>query len=147
MTSFSGGDWAIYLDGNVPFGGPQADAYTDLAGEASFMLAAGAHTVRFYKVTGSHTYELSSGYSFIVRPSEQTTEQFVIQSGENKFKSYYDVTFGKALYVTGSTSLLGDWKTAFKLDYQTWCGCWHISEKLLKNLEYKIVMADWVNEN
>jgi hypothetical protein len=147
LSSGSAGDWGIYLDDNSPFGGPQADGILDLDGQASLSLAAGEHSVQFYKVTGSKTYELSPVYSFIVRPSEQTTEQFVIQTGQNQFKSYAGVPWGKALYITGSTSLLGDWKTAFKLTYQTWCSCWYINEKLLKGLDYKVVMANWVNES
>lgn len=147
LSSSGANEWEVYLDGNSPFGGPIADARTDASGEVTLNLSSGEHSVRFYKMTGSSSYELSSEYQFIVRPNEQTTELFVIQSGHNQFKSFYNVPWGKSLFITGSTSLLGNWNTAFKLNYQSWCDCWYGDEKLVTGLDYKLIMADWVTEN
>lgn len=137
--------WDVYLDGHVPFGGPSPD-YRVTNGEATVTLAAGPHSARFYKMTGSHSYVLSNEFKFVVRPDEHTSETFVFNTNPSRnFKAYSDVPSGKALYISGATSLLGNWKTAYKMDYMDWCNCWATSKPLPAGLDYKIGMADWVD--
>lgn len=145
LSPVSVNGWDVYLDGHVPFGGPGAD-YRVTNGEVTVTLAAGSHTARFYRMTGSHSYVLSNEFEFVAQPNKHTSETFAFNANPTRdFKVYSDVPSGKALYISGASSLLGNWKTAYKMDYQNWCHCWNTSKQLPAGLQYKVVMADWVD--
>lgn len=58
----------------------------------------------------------------------------------------YQTEFGKALYLTGETEYLGNWQEATKLTYNDSVGQWVLQEQLPVGAEYKLVRADWTDQ-
>lgn len=136
-------DAGIYLDGNVPYGGPGAIGYTDADGKLTVELDAGNHTFMVGKMTSSHSLFVSETYTVSVYEGGETEFVLPVATLEANFTVHYDCGWGKALYITGATGYLGDWKTAYKLTPAN--GTWTFRKYLPRGLEYKIVVGPWVD--
>lgn len=134
----------LFFDGNSPYGGPGAQGYTDADGYFTLSLTPGTHTMRISKMTSSHSIFVSDEYQVTIL-SAKTTETYIpVLPYEATFMAYHDAGWGKALYLTGQDTCLGNWNTALKMNYQG-NGTWSIHLNVPRGVQYKIVKANWTD--
>jgi len=134
----------IFFDGNSPYGGPSAEATTDVDGYFTVELAAGRHTYRIAKMTSSHSYFVSDEYVTSVREGKTTETYVPVCPYPATFRAYHDAGYGYALYITGAGYELGHWQTAYKMNCSNG-NVWSIFRYIPRGVEYKIVKAPWVS--
>lgn len=136
---------SIFMDDNSPYGGPAAEAVTDSEGTAILEVSGGSHTFRVAQMTSSHSYFVSEEMSTYVRNGGKTQMYFSVVITHATIKANYDCGWGNALYITGQGELLGHWNTAYKLSPVS--GGWQYYDYLSKNIEYKIILAPWTDDD
>lgn len=131
---------------NGYYGAGSNVGYTDNAGKATVTLPAGTINVSFFKMTSSHS-ALFEYRKVNVVAGKTVTNKINLCPTQVTIIAHYRTPYGKALYLTGQTSWLGNWSTATKMSYREINGDaqWVITKNLPIGAQYKIVMADWIS--
>lgn len=121
--------------------------YTDANGKATVTLPAGSSIyVTFFKMTSSHS-TLFADKKLAVVAGKTVTNKVNLCPTQVSIIAHYRTPYGKALYVTGQSSWLGNWTVAYKMSFRDVGGDaqWYITKNLPIGAQYKIIMADWVS--
>lgn len=116
---------------------PQVSA--DDSGTAKTMLKTGSNSVIVR--TPSQHYGGGIGHPRVVTVGAADGAEVVILSSSKSalLRTTYTPAAGHALYVTGQGALLGDWKTAYRME-RTGDG-WRYAELIPDGIEFKLVQA------
>lgn len=118
---------------------------TDDQGQVTVELPAGHSELSIQKITSSHTLTERSGIGVDVTAGETTSLEVNIAPETVDIIADVDVGYGNAVYVTGETEFLGNWKTARKLEYNTYYGDWRLTDNVPLYAEFKLVREEWVD--
>jgi len=129
-------------DGPWEAGGPLG--LTDSSGNFTATLSQGAHQLSVMMMTSSHSMLASEGNAFTVTRTPGTLVIHVAPT-EVQIVTSYDAGMGNALYVTGETSYLGGWTTAYKLTYEASNATWVFQKNLPLGAQFKLILAPWVS--
>lgn len=116
---------------------------TDASGRFTLMLPAGRAQLSAMVMTGSHSVASTSGEVVVVARANVRTELHLAPTTV-AIRAHADVGFGQAVYVSGATSYLGEWKTATRL---TWDGAsrqWTMVQNLPMGVPYKLLVGPWL---
>jgi len=143
-TELVSGTWAdagIYL-GDWHAGNLLGRTGTD--GKVLLSLPAGDTYLTMMVMTGSHS--MASGEVYVTVVAGQTIQAALHMSSlPVVINAYYDLGMGNALYITGASDYLGNWRTAYKMSYSPWNGAWTFSKNLPVGLPFKVVRGPWVD--
>ncbi len=117
---------------------------TDANGQFSATLPIGSHQIGVMMMTSSHSLLSSDGNAVDVTT---TPGKLVIHVAPTtvQIATAYDAGMGNAIYVTGETSYLGNWTTAYKLTYQPYNNTWTFTKNLPLGAQFKLILAPWVD--
>ncbi len=135
----------VYLDGNSPYGGPGAQYRTDQNGIAEFKIDAGSHTVKASKMESSHSITVSQELEFEIAQGENREIELILAPNSASVYVLGNCRPGKAFYVTGDTKYLGNWETAYKMEYNEQENKWISKEQYPIGANFKIVRADYAD--
>jgi hypothetical protein len=121
----------------------QAMGTTDAGGNYVATLSEGAHQIAVMMMTSSHSLLQSVGNPVTVT-STPTTLVIHVAPTTVDIMTRYDAGYGNALYITGETDYLGDWKVAYKLAYDDYRG-WDSMQNLPLGAQFKLILAPWVD--
>jgi hypothetical protein len=116
---------------------------TDGSGQYTAVLPYGQHSIGVMKMTSSHSVLESNGNLVTVSSTPASLDIHVAPT-EVQITANYDTGYGNALYITGETSYLGNWQTAYKLS-NTAAATWFFQRNLPIGAEYKLILAPWVS--
>lgn len=114
---------------------------TDEDGRATLDLPAGKHDLQVTKFSGY--IPTTSRLEVLVEAGQEFNQTVRLATAAPCFDVYADPGYGRALYITGQSEFLGNWKTAYKMTYVD--GHWTRHMAAPVGLKYKIVLADWVD--
>jgi hypothetical protein len=118
--------------------------YTGDAGTVFFMVPGGDHTISTMVMTSSHSIASGSMPLSAQAGSLLSTELHMAPITVS-VAAHYDTGVGRALYITGDSDYLGNWKTASRM---TWNGgAWTYQRNLPIGLPFKIVLAPWSDDS
>lgn len=126
------GDWHA---GNMP-------GNTGDDGKLSLMVPAGDQTLSAMLMTSSHSMASASmgvkveAGSFLSTSLHMAPLTVVVTA-------HYEAGWNNALYVTGASDYLGNWKQASRMSYDQSRGAWVMQQNLPVGLPFKIVLAPW----
>ncbi len=127
------GDWQA---GNVL-------GHTGSDGKVSLMIPGGDQKLSAMLMTSSHSIASASTTVNVIEGSIIDAELHMAPI-QVVVRAYYDAGMGRALYITGASDYLGNWKTASRMD---WSGdSWGYQKNLPMGLPFKIVMAPWSDD-
>lgn len=122
---------------------------TDATGALEVSVPAGDYSLELYKEFPKATYGVTTtekrGIDVSVEAGVTTSvEQHLAPKSISIYAS--DATeYGEAVFITGETDYLGNWETAYRMDPAS--GFWEYTENLPVGAEYKIVKADWTEQD
>lgn len=88
-----------------------------------------------FKVKGEEAVQIEEGQTYDIQVSNYLKHvQIEVPT---------TVSYGQALYITGSSTELGNWKTAKKMTFEAEKLKWQIEMDLQYGQEFKLVMAPW----
>jgi hypothetical protein len=114
-------------------------------GKVSLMLPSGAQTLNTMIMTSSHSMA-SGGLDMDVVAGKFSSAELHMAPLSVVVRAYFDAGWGKALYLTGASSYLGEWKTATRMTLDPQQGAWSYQGNLPVGLPFKIVLAPWSDE-
>jgi hypothetical protein len=127
------GDWQA---GNVL-------GHTGSDGKVSLMIPGGEHKLSAMLMTSSHSIASASTSVNVIEGSIIDAKLHMAPT-QVVVRAYYDTGVGRALYITGASDYLGNWKTASRMD---WSGnSWGYQSNLPMGVPFKIVMAPWSDD-
>ncbi len=94
-------------------------------------------------MTSSHSLLQSNGNSVTVTNTPSTLVIHVAPVTA-EIVTPYDAGWGNAIYVTGETSYLGNWQTAYKATYSSYDNSWDYQQNLPLGAQFKLIVAPWV---
>jgi hypothetical protein len=112
---------------------------TDDNGASVVDLPAGNHRVAFGAALSSHWVIRSDFSPFTIANSQDLSEPIDVVPETTCINATASVPSGKALYVTGQSSYLGDWKTAYKLSHNG--NAWYFQGQIPSGLEFKLILT------
>lgn len=117
---------------------------TGTDGKLTVTVPAGAQQLDAFTMTSSHS--VASGTTQVQVVAGQTVRAEIhIAALTVVIRAHHDCGSGKALYVAGASSYLGDWKDAQKMAYDPSAGVWVLQRNLPVGLPFKIVRGPWVD--
>ena len=117
---------------------------TGTDGKVTLTLPAGEQRVTVFTMTSSHSVA-SGSTSVTVQAGRAVAAEVHLASLTVVVRAHYDCGTGNALYLSGASSYLGDWKTALKMAYDPSAGAWVFQGNLPVGLPFKIVRGPWVD--
>jgi hypothetical protein len=117
---------------------------TDANGVYVATLSQGAHQISAMKMTSSHSLLQSVGNAVTVTESPSQLDIHVAPT-QVRIETPYAAGFGNAIYITGETAYLGQWKTAYKLTYQQYNATWGFLQNLPIGAQFKLILAPWTD--
>ncbi|MGI5860903.1 MAG: hypothetical protein ACOX6T_02480 [Myxococcales bacterium] len=118
---------------------------TDSQGKLSAMVPAGEHLISLVKMTSSHSMT-SGSLSLVVEAGELARAEAHLAPVTVVVRARCDVGMGRALYITGASDYLGDWRTARRMTFNAAGGYWSFQDNLPVGLPFKIVRGPWSDE-
>jgi hypothetical protein len=118
---------------------------TDANGEFMATLALGVHQIGVMEMTTDESLFASDGNVVTVTT---TPTMLVIHVVPNtvEIQTSYDVGYGNAIYVTGETSVLGNWQNAYKASYNPGSNTWTApNNNIPAGAQFKLILAPWVD--
>ena len=117
---------------------------TDAKGQLAVDLPLGKHEIGVKMKTGADSSFSSSGNAVKVTKKGEKLVIHVAPSTVD-IETPYDAGQGNAIYVTGETTELGSWETAYKATYDTTTSSWDFKANLQVGAQYKLILAPWVS--
>jgi len=130
---------ALIYDGLWEAGSPLGQ--TDPSGLFAAALPVGAHDIGVMMMTSSHSMLSSDGNAVTVSGTPAAIDVHVAPTTVSLTASY-DAGYGNALYITGETSYLGSWQTAYRLT-STGASTWTFQKNLPLGAQFKLILAPW----
>ena len=115
---------------------------TDASGAYTAFLSLGQHSIGAMMMTSSHSLLASNG-NLVTVSSTPATMDIHVAPTEAQITANYNTGYGNALYITGETSYLGNWQTAYKLTSYS-AATWLFQRNLPIGAEFKVILAPWV---
>jgi hypothetical protein len=132
----------LVYDGPWEAGNPLGE--TDANGDFTATLSLGVHSIGVMMITTDDSMFGSDGNTVTVTDAPGQLVIHVIPDTIDLQVSYA-AGLGNAIYVTGETSSLGDWTTAYKATYNGAFGGWQFSRQVPAGAQYKLILAPWVD--
>jgi len=111
-------------------------------GKLSLMVPAGEQTLSAMLMTSSHSMA-SASTTLTVQAGEFVGRRLHMAPLEVLVHAHCDAGWGNAVYITGASEYLGDWKQATRMDYDSSRGAWVFHRNLPVGLPFKLVLAPW----
>jgi hypothetical protein len=132
----------LVYDGPWEAGNPLGQ--TDANGEFTATLTVGDHSIGVMMMTTDESMFSSDGNEVTVTSTPSTLVVHVVPDTLS-LETSYGAGFGNAIYVTGETSSLGNWQTAYKATYNPSTANWQYTGQVPAGAQYKLLLAPWVN--
>jgi hypothetical protein len=132
----------LVYDGPWEAGNPLGQ--TDANGVFAATLTLGPHSIGVMMMTTDESMFSSDGNEVTVTSAPTNLVVHVVPDVLS-LETSYDAGFGNAIYVTGETNALGNWKTAYKTSYNPSIGSWQYTASVLAGAQFKLVLAPWVD--
>lgn len=132
----------LVYDGLWEAGNPLGE--TDANGNFTGTLTLGVHSIGVMEMTTDESMFSSDGNTVTVTTTPGHLVIHVVPDTVS-IQAAYDAGVGNAIYITGETSELGAWATAYKLTYNTSLGYWQYGAHLHAGAQYKLVFAPWTD--
>jgi hypothetical protein len=132
----------LVYDGPWEAGNPLGQ--TDANGDFTATLTLGVHSIGVMMMTTDESMFSSDGNQVKVTTTPTTLVVHVVPDVLS-LETSYDAGFGNAIYVTGETSALGNWQTAYKTSYNPSIGSWQYTSSVLAGAQFKLVLGPWVD--
>jgi hypothetical protein len=132
----------LVYDGPWEAGNPLGQ--TDANGDFQATLSLGVHSIGVMMMTTDQSMFSSDGNTVTVTSTPTTLVVHVVPDTLS-LETSYGAGFGNAIYVTGETSALGNWQTAYKATYNPSTGGWQYTGAVPAGAQFKLVLAPWVN--
>jgi Starch binding domain len=132
----------LVYDGPWEAGNPLGQ--TDANGDFTATLTLGVHSIGVMMITTDDSMFASDGNVVTVTSTPGNLVIHVIPDTV-ALQIAYDTGVGNAIYVTGETSALGGWTTAYKAAYNTSSGQWQFTSHLPAGAQYKLLFAPWTD--
>lgn len=117
---------------------------TDAEGRLTLTVPAGQPLFSAMVMTSSHSMA-SAEVSVAVAAGQVARAELRIAPVSVTIRAHARCDYGQALYLTGATGYLGDWKQARKMSYDPASGAWTLTQNLPLGLPFKIVRGPWVD--
>jgi hypothetical protein len=127
-----------------PSGGGTLLGQTDANGDFTATLPLGVHAIGVSMVTSDDSMFSSDGNAVIVATAPATLAIHVIPD-TIALETTYDAGEGSAIYLTGETSALGNWTTAYKFSYDPGYGGWQLTTHIPAGAQFKLLLGPWVD--
>jgi hypothetical protein len=125
-----------------PWQGNDILGQTNASGDLTATLSLGAHQIGVMMMTTDDSMFSSNGNAVTVTRTPGTLVIHVIPNTV-EIETSYNAGFGNAIYVTGETTALGNWQTAYKTSYSL--GNWtYQASNIPAGAQYKLILAPWV---
>jgi hypothetical protein len=134
----------LVYDGPWEAGNPLGQ--TDANGDFQATLSLGIHSIGVMMVTTGDSMFSSDGNTVTVTSSPTTLAVHVVPDTLS-LETSYGAGWGDAIYVTGETSALGNWQTAYKATYNPSTGGWQYTSAVPAGAQFKVLLAPWVAES
>ncbi len=132
----------LVYDGLWEAGNPLGQ--TDANGDFAATLSLGVHSIGVMMMTTDESMFSSDGNVVTVTRNPTTLVVHVVPDVLS-LETSYAAGFGNAIYVTGETSSLGNWQTAYKASYNPSIGSWQYTTSVPAGAQFKLVLAPWVD--
>ena len=133
----------LVYDGPWEAGNPLGQ--TNANGDFTATLPLGVHQIGAMMVTTGDSMFSSDGNAVTVTTTPSTLVIHVIPNTV-EIETSYSAGFGNAIYVTGETSALGNWQTAYKASYNS--SSWTLQQNdIPAGAQFKLILAPWVAGN
>jgi|GEM_PF-3371204 len=117
---------------------------TDEQGILNFESELGSTAISVMKLTSSHSALWSEPQTLSIKDDSFNQLKINLAPTFVRISSKHKTAFGKALYITGESDYLGQWKLATKLDFNAQNGNWELARHLPLGARFKLLEADWV---
>jgi len=111
-------------------------------GKVSLMIPAGEQTLSAMLMTSSHSMA-SGSMALTVEAGSFVSTSLHIAPLTVVVTAHFDAGWNNALYVTGASDYLGNWKQASRMTYDPGRGVWVMQGNLPVGLPFKLVLAPW----
>jgi hypothetical protein len=133
----------LVYDGLWEAGNPLGE--TDANGKFTATLPFGVHSIGIMEMTSDDSMFASDGNVVTVTTSP-TTLVIHVTPNTVDIQVSYAAGYGNAIYVTGETSVLGDWHTAYKASYNPSTNMWlGPLNNIPAGAQFKLLLAPWVD--
>ncbi len=118
---------------------------TDPQGKFRWEAEIGANYYSVMKMTSSHSAFWSEPSYVDVKVGRNNPLSVHVAPTTVRISSKHSTAYGKALYITGETEYLGNWKFALKMNFNPNNGQWEWSRNAPIGARFKIIEADWTD--
>jgi hypothetical protein len=132
----------LVYDGPWEAGNPLGQ--TDANGDFTATLSLGGHSIGVMMMTTDQSMFSSDGNNVTVTDNPTTLVVHVVPDTLS-LETTYDAGFGSAIYVTGETTSLGNWQTAYKTTYNPSTASWQYTSAVPAGAQFKLLRAPWVD--
>ncbi|MGO8996989.1 MAG: DUF6209 family protein [Polyangiaceae bacterium] len=132
----------LVYDGPWEAGNPLGE--TDANGDFTATLTLGVHQIGVMMITSDESMFGSDDNTVTVTDTPGTLVIHVIPDTLD-LQVAYAAGVGNAIYVTGETSGLGSWTTAYKATYNSSFGGWQFTSQIPAGAQFKLILAPWVD--
>jgi hypothetical protein len=132
----------LVYDGLWEAGNPLGE--TDANGDFAATLSLGVHQIGVMMITTDESMFSSDGNAVTVTTTPGKLVIHVL-ADTVAMQATYGAGVGNAIYVTGETSSLGNWTTAYKATYNSAFGGWQFTSHLPAGAQFKLILAPWVD--
>jgi hypothetical protein len=127
-----------------PFEAGKLLCTTGSNGQCTATLSVGTHALDVFEETSDMSSIYSSGHSVTVGATPTSVAVHVAPNSV-EIQANFNAGYGNALYITGETSYLGNWNTAYKAYFNSTLSAWTYSANLPIGAQYKFLLAPWVS--
>lgn len=132
----------LVYDGPWEAGNPLGE--TDANGDLTATLTLGVHPIGVMMITSDESMFSSDGNAVTVTTTPGALVIHVVPDTVD-IQATYGAGVGSAIYVTGETSSLGNWATAYKAAYNASFGGWQYTSHMPAGAQFKLILAPWVD--
>lgn len=131
-------DLELFIDSALVSPSSRSQLRSDRTGKAQEVLSPGLHSIRAKSIYSSHSIGVSTEQIFAAKQSE---EPIFIYFGKVPTDIWAKVSLpaDESLYITGESPLLGEWKTAYRMNPARQGWVYH--DLLTSDLEFKVIRS------